>query len=247
MAGSSDDCFIAGDGLTAGRQPKRHKPNGIMLVGQRRLSRGIINTVIQSLPADIIIPPNLDMLMSNERRFASDELWREVGLTIDLQLEDSAGVFKWQLVNPQAVLRKLVSGSEALKRVMRQMRSSASNPLSIIIYHDEITPGNIAKPANDRKMIVFRYSFKELGRLENVYGSGLRLRTFREFRWKGVCRSDRKHFAGLGNPRPFFFVEKHGKLGIPARGRNHSPKGNYWHRRLSGFHLQSCVHLSATK
>ena len=200
MAGSSDDCFIAGDGLTAGRQPKRHKPNGIMLVGQRRLSRGIINTVIQSLPADIIIPPNLDMLMSNERRFASDELWREVGLTIDLQLEDSAGVFKWQLVKPQAVLRKLVSGSEALKRVMRQMRSSASNPLSIIIYHDEITPGNIAKPANDRKMIVFRYSFKELGRLENVYGSGLRLRTFREFRWKGVCRSDRKHFAGLGNP-----------------------------------------------
>ena len=171
-----------------------------MLMGQRRLSRGIINAVIQSLPADIIIPPNLDKLMNNERDSASEELWRDVGLTIDLKLKKSAKVFKWELANPQKVLSKQVSGSKALKRVMRHMRSSASNPLSIIIYHDEITPGNIAKPANDRKMIVFRYSFKEFGRLENVYGSELWLRTFREFRWEGVCRSNRKHFAGLGIP-----------------------------------------------
>jgi hypothetical protein len=48
---------------------------------------------------------------------------------------------------------------------MHMVPSSFDQPWSIVLYLDEITPGNISAPMNSRKFVAFYWTFKELAHL----------------------------------------------------------------------------------
>ena len=51
----------------------------------------------------------------------------------------------------------------AFPRRAPQLRSTAENPWDLVLYADEITPGNIAKPDNARKALGIYFTLKDFG------------------------------------------------------------------------------------
>ena len=89
----------------------------------------------------------------------------DVKLEVPLVLQDGTE-FVWKVASPQGLLRKMLSISPVLRDVVqRKWLSQPGVRWTIILYHDEVTPGNIAAPQNLRKFTAFYMSFVELGEL----------------------------------------------------------------------------------
>ena len=88
----------------------------------------------------------------------------------------SGGTFSWPTALPQRLLPQLFRERPAFRAAMQ--RSLAARPASInqpwrlVLYLDEITPGNPLRPDNKRKITAFYVSWLELGdflRLEEAW------------------------------------------------------------------------------
>ena len=82
---------------------------------------------------------------------------------VDLPLIDGT-TYKWHIGRPQRVLRFLASHSDALKRVLQSMPSSPDEPLTVLHYHDEVTPGHLLAPVHSRMFTSFRFTFAQMGK-----------------------------------------------------------------------------------
>jgi hypothetical protein len=84
----------------------------------------------------------------------------------DLPLVDG-GSFSWKYLSPQRLLRKYIDRSPALasefRQALRTHPNTCETPWSMILYFDEVTPGNVLRPDNKRKIMAVYMSFKELG------------------------------------------------------------------------------------
>ena len=96
-------------------------------------------------------------------RRATEELYdTDIAATLPLQLR-TGRVFDWPIARPQALVRSLVPISRSLRAAIANVPSSYAEPWHIVLYLDEVTPGNIATPMNSRKFVAFYWTFKEFG------------------------------------------------------------------------------------
>lgn len=86
----------------------------------------------------------------------------DIGCTITLLLDDGKQ-FEWHLCRPDALLHRLAEASPALRRMFEVAPSSPSAPWDIVLAHDEVTPGSVLKPMNERKFIAFYITFRQFG------------------------------------------------------------------------------------
>jgi hypothetical protein len=86
--------------------------------------------------------------------------------TIDLPLIGGS-CFAWHICNPFAMLwwfcRVSPSFSELVSRVHGRLPSTPQRPWNMVLYQDEVTPGNLLRVDNTRKVMVWYFSFAELG------------------------------------------------------------------------------------
>ena len=75
--------------------------------------------------------------------------------------------FAWHICNPFALMHFVCANcpsfAELISQRHRQHSSSPESPWRLIIYQDEVTPGNLLKVDNARKVMMFYMSFADLG------------------------------------------------------------------------------------
>jgi hypothetical protein len=90
----------------------------------------------------------------------------KVSVIVQLQLEDG-NMFAWTLGSPVKVLQthRLESTSfrNLFEALMAKSPSTQQNPWNLVLYHDELTPGNVLKPMNGRKICCMYFSWLEFG------------------------------------------------------------------------------------
>ena len=86
--------------------------------------------------------------------------------TLHLPLQ-AGGAFSWDVALPQQLLPHLFAKCEGFRAVFARSLTLApcsfGRPWRLVLYHDEITPGNPLRPDNRRKIVAFYISFLELG------------------------------------------------------------------------------------
>jgi len=132
------------------------------LAGIGGVSDSALSTTLARLRANPISEPvsRLDV-----NRACSDSVANLLGF-VDLPLA-SGGMFKWPLLRPDLLLQHTVRSSPAFARAfteaLRTCPSTSENPWSLMVFFDELTPGNVLRPDNRRKIMSVYFSFKELG------------------------------------------------------------------------------------
>jgi hypothetical protein len=86
--------------------------------------------------------------------------FREVQHTISLPLE-KGGSWDWQVCRLDRLLQCFINESTAFRDVISAaLRSSTARELDVVLYLDEITPGNVLRPDNQRKFWSFYLGIK---------------------------------------------------------------------------------------
>ena len=89
-------------------------------------------------------------------RFAGSQ--RRIGLQLS-----SGGAYEWVIQQPGALLQSM--GREAeygnLLRATAARCNPNEQPWTLVLYVDEVTPGNVVRPDNKRKLYCFHFAFKE--------------------------------------------------------------------------------------
>ena len=74
----------------------------------------------------------------------------------------------WRKANPQRLLQFFVRESKVFRELLEQRvvvkPPCLDAPWKIILYADEVVPGNVLNLDNKRKVVVFYFGFRELGR-----------------------------------------------------------------------------------
>ena len=88
----------------------------------------------------------------------------------------AGGFFDWHVTLPQDLLPHCICKCQGfgniVRRVLEQNPPSVNRPWRLVLYLDEVTPGNLLRPDNRRKMVAWYASFLELGnflRLETAW------------------------------------------------------------------------------
>ena len=130
------------------------------LLGNRRLTQNHVAADIEAARPDI---SRSSVQRSFDDAFA--EIYTEdIALRLPLRLSKDR-IFSWPIARPPALLRSLVPVSPALRAAIALAPCSYDNPWHLVLYLDEITPGNIAAPMTGRKFVAVYYTFKEFARL----------------------------------------------------------------------------------
>lgn len=95
-------------------------------------------------------------------RTAEKSLLSDVGATVQLPTE-AGEPFDWVIADPARLLKRYVQQGSSLQRALGRTDSRLGAPLHLVIYADEVTPGNIIAPDNRRKIMMFYWTIKELG------------------------------------------------------------------------------------
>ena len=102
------------------------------------------------------------------RRHKLRAAWKDVEESVSRQarvdLENSA---KWTIVSFRLAFMHVAATAPAFQQLLRETwihrPCSRRDPWSVIVYGDEIVPGNVLRPENHRKLFCWYATIKELG------------------------------------------------------------------------------------
>ena len=97
-------------------------------------------------------------------RSGIQELWSKAALELRLpqvKKEKQLADFVWHLQSPGMLLQEVCKSCTPWSDAVKQACEKHGCCLSIILYCDEITPGNPLRPDNKRKLTAFYFSFRE--------------------------------------------------------------------------------------
>lgn len=96
---------------------------------------------------------------------ATFELFSEAATTMHLPMSDGR-MLAWDACSPQLVLQSFVSRHvgfrDLLQDRLRKRPCTFARQWRMIVYHDEVVPGNVLKPDNRRKFNIVYFSFLEM-------------------------------------------------------------------------------------
>ena len=132
------------------------------LIGLGGVSDNALAAILENLRQE---PIEESVSRKDCNRAARDSLR---GMLLQTQLPcKTGGTFTWSYLDPQRLLRKCIDQSpqlaEAYGEALRNHPCGPEAPWSMILYFDELTPGNVLRPDNHRKMMAVYMSFRELG------------------------------------------------------------------------------------
>ena len=140
---------------------KRRRIDASRLLGLQHVPIAVARKVLEALPD---LGCDYDPCgLRYDLDCARAEILDDVLCIVDLPLIDGT-TYKWHIGRPQRVLRFLARHSDALKRVLQSMPSSPDEPLSVLHYHDEVTPGHLLAPVHARMFTSFRFKFAQMGK-----------------------------------------------------------------------------------
>ena len=97
---------------------------------------------------------------------ALDAIAQEVCVVTKLRCQDDS-VFDWYHGRPSFVIRYFITASVAfssfMKRRLELHRCTHLRPWSLVLYTDEITPGDGFATTNNRKSLLWYFTFLEFG------------------------------------------------------------------------------------
>ena len=98
-------------------------------------------------------------------RSSWEDLYKQVGREVDLTIDGKT--LKWPIISFRKALLYLAQISPAYRKLLRDIWQerpcSESQPWSLVLYGDELVPGNILHPDNHRKLFCWYATIKELG------------------------------------------------------------------------------------
>ena len=100
-----------------------------------------------------------DMVEHNARTL--DQVSQPTGVSLA-----SGGMFEWQIASPVKLVKMFLESCPVYSEMFKRTTAAHINsgkPLSILLYHDEFTPGQVLKPDNKRKTTCFYFTFLEFG------------------------------------------------------------------------------------
>lgn len=113
-------------------------------------------------------PEILDAVVPSRIRFdiaeGLNEQFRQASVLVKLPLL-SGGTFDWEVLCPRKALALAVDANKSFRSFFEaalRKRGTAAPVWHVILYHDELTPGNVLRPDNKRKVTAFYFSFAEL-------------------------------------------------------------------------------------
>ena len=90
------------------------------------------------------------------------ELLNKLGSNVMLPASEGTP-FEWTICRPETVFQHFWGIQPGLRALTLAALQTHSLPWNLIVYHDELTPGNIVKPDNKRKMVIWYFTYKQLG------------------------------------------------------------------------------------
>ena len=144
-------------------QAKRQRLQAVAGLG------GISDSSLAKVLAAVRLLPELltDVTCRHDLKKAGEETWKSVGQTDEMELE-TGGTFTWFHSRPSAVLNFLLATCPAFSTFfasrLQAWPCTLTSPWRIVLYADEVTPGAVLKPLNERKCWAWYFSFLEFGR-----------------------------------------------------------------------------------
>ena len=136
---------------------KRQKLKGI--VGLKGVSSSALAAILERTHREGIEPASrwqIGSLLKNE--------FSQVRHTIELELQEG-GSFTWEVCRVDSLMQYFVNECETFKQGLAgAVRSARAMPLRTAWYLDEIVPGNVLRPDNNRKFWAFYMGFEDLPR-----------------------------------------------------------------------------------
>ena len=139
---------------------------------KRRLAldtRGVTDAALARIISQLKKNPKLlDSYHTSERWIRTTQsedtlqVFDSLATMTKLSLE-GGGEFLWHYFSFSKLLQYYVSASADFARVLKNRMETHPMPWRAILYHDEVTPGNNLRPANNRKFSAFYISFLEFG------------------------------------------------------------------------------------
>ena len=105
----------------------------------------------------------------NINRHSLADAWGDVYTRVGRQVKLQVGCksMDWPIVSFKRALQLLVHSSPHFKQLLaeafRRQPCSQADPWSVVLYGDEIVPGNVLRPENRRKLMCWYASIKQLG------------------------------------------------------------------------------------
>ena len=79
-------------------------------------------------------------------------------------LLETGGDFRWVVSHPGLFMAKCLATSESLRHLFAAASPSTPHlPWTLVLSHDEVTPGALLRPDNKRIFSAFYFSFLEIG------------------------------------------------------------------------------------
>jgi hypothetical protein len=133
------------------------------LQGLKGISDEALCAVLHELKGDTVVE---DASAWELQQFLKTQ-FRSISCT--LQMPTIAGpVFDWEICQIGKLLRHWCAGCDPFREVMDKATAvagrSPDSPLNLVLYLDGITPGNVLRPDNKRKIWAFYATFMEIGR-----------------------------------------------------------------------------------
>jgi hypothetical protein len=127
------------------------------LVGRGNVTASALSSVMHAM-VDLEVTEALTVRQINS--FAMGE-YEQVRLSIDLPLNNGK-VFTWDLCRFDLLVRYFVRNCSTFKHLMQNV-CDRSPQLDLIVWWDEITPGNILRPELKRKFMCIFVTFRQFG------------------------------------------------------------------------------------
>ena len=141
------------------RQVLMHSLADSSHVSERGLAR-IIQKLHTSNLSDLGAPISLAQVR-RDLAATSGESFNSLQTTVMLRQLDGSTV-PLKVCSPQRVLQHFVQEAPVIKElVRRKLEQHGANIWRLLVYHDEVTPGNVLRPDNKRKICVLYMSFAE--------------------------------------------------------------------------------------
>ena len=132
------------------------------LLGLGGVSDQALSDILERLRAE---PVEGNVSRHTCNRAARDSI-EDVKETTQLPLV-KGGQVKWTYLNPQKLLNKCIGRSPMLasgyEAALQDHPNSSESPWGLIVYFDELTPGNVLRLDNKRKTMAIYMSFAQLG------------------------------------------------------------------------------------